>query len=91
MNDLQTANSRYLELLMGTLTDTIFAPEPDLEEPDYAVDTWFDCRAAVDEFRSARGILPPLEFGDTHCCSWGKPWPEVEEGGFTPPPGNGAA
>jgi hypothetical protein len=41
---------------------------------DYAVDTLFDCRAAVDEFRAARGIVAPLEFVDTHCCSWRKPW-----------------
>jgi hypothetical protein len=44
---------------------------------DYGVDTLFDCRAAVDEFRAARGIRAPLEFVDTHCCSWRK----AEEGG----------
>jgi hypothetical protein len=38
------------------------------------MNTLFDCRAAVDEFRSARGMVAPLEFVDTHCCSWRKPW-----------------
>src|ERR1041384_106871 len=33
MNDLQAVSSRYLELLKGTLTDTLFAPEPNLGEP----------------------------------------------------------
>jgi len=42
-------------------------------DDDYAVDTLFDCRAAVDEFRYARGILAPLELVDTHGCSWRKP------------------
>ena len=33
MNDLQATSSRYLELLKGTLTDTVFAREPNLWQP----------------------------------------------------------
>jgi hypothetical protein len=40
---------------------------------DYGAESLFDCRAAVDEFRAARGIVAPLEFVDRHCCAWRKP------------------
>jgi len=39
---------------------------------DYGEDDWTDCRAAVDEFRAARGIRAPLQFVDPYCCSWRK-------------------
>ena len=37
---------------------------------DYGEDRWTYCAKAVDEFRSQRGIVEPLQFVDTKCCYW---------------------
>jgi hypothetical protein len=74
MNDLQMASDLY-ESTRDVLTHLYDRVSPGgfIIVDDYAVDTLFDCWAAVDEFRSARGILAPLEFVDTHCGSWRTP------------------
>ena len=40
---------------------------------DHAVDTLFDWPAAVDESRSVRGVVAPLELVDTHGCASREP------------------
>ncbi len=37
---------------------------------DYGEDTWTYCRAAVDDFRAARGIISPMVRVDSCCYYW---------------------
>lgn len=40
---------------------------------DYGEDLWTDCRAAVEDFRTQRGITASIEMVDGHCGFWRKP------------------